>query len=375
MHPKVAINLVPEEHQKPVLDIRDPARKTYSHTTAHMLQVTWNAETGWGTPMMSKYDKIALHPTASVLHYATESFEGMKVHRGYDGNLRLFRPQLNCARLRQSNSRVCLPDFDPAQLLKLITSYLAIECSRWLPEPGSSLYIRPAMIGSGPAMGLQEPSETLFFLISSMCPPSSGSLSPAIKLLASSPDYIRAWPGGFGSVKLGASYGPALRAQGLAKRLGCQQMLWLWGKERLVTEAGASNFFVVWKRKESNVLELVTSSVGNDIVLNGVTRRSILDLARERLHEVEVTERDFSMNELTQAYHEGRLVEAFVSGTALFVVPVSAICDGDIEVQFPIAIADMDSTASASRYASTMATWLENIMYGKEEHEWGYLVQ
>lgn len=131
----------------------------------------------------------------------------MKAYRGYDGKLRLFRPQLNCERMRISNDRVCLPDFDAAELLKVITTFLALECPRWLPEPGSNLYVRPTMIGSGSALGIQRPREALFFLFAALFPQSSSGSkpSPGIKLLASDPEQIRAWPGGFGYAKVCSS--------------------------------------------------------------------------------------------------------------------------------------------------------------------------
>lgn len=241
----------------------------------------------------------------------------MKAFRGHDGKLRLFRPQLNCERLLQSNAQVSLPDFDCHQLLALITSFLALECPRWLPDPGSSLYIRPAMIGSGPALALAKPPEALFFLFAVLFPQPPPGPSTGIKLLTNTPDHIRAWPGGFGSMKVGASYGPALKAQGRALDHGCSQTLWLFGEERLITEAGASNFFIIWRHKVSGNLELVTSALDLGVVLNGITRRSILELARKRLPELQVSERTFSMEEVIEAHAEGRLVEAFVSGTAV----------------------------------------------------------
>lgn len=253
----------------------------------------------------------------------------MKAYRGYDHKLRLFRPWLNCSRMLKSNARVCLPSFDPDQLLDIITSFLATECPRWLPEPGSNLYLRPATIGSGSALGIQRPPEALFFLFAALFPQSTGLPSPGMRLLASDPELIRAWPGGFGGSKVGASYGPAMVAQAKARQNDCGQTLWLYGKDKQVTEAGASNFFVVWRRKEDpDVLELVTSSLDTEIILDGITRRSVLDLARERLSRdaaelpsglqaLEVVERPFTMGEIVEAHTDGRLVEAFVSGTAV----------------------------------------------------------
>jgi branched-chain amino acid aminotransferase len=141
-----------------------------------------------------------------------------------------------------------------------------------------------------------------------------------LKLLASQ-NGVRAWPGGFGYAKLGANYGPSLMANQEARARGYDQVLWL--LNGMVTEAGASNFFVLWKSKEGK-LQLVTAPLGDKIILDGVTRRSILQLARERLVNgigslgpVEIVERQFTMNDIVEAVKVGRMVEAFVAGTAV----------------------------------------------------------
>src|SRR6266536_5883201 len=141
-----------------------------------------------------------------------------------------------------------------------------------------------------------------------------------LKLLASQ-DGVRAWPGGFGYAKVGANYGPSLMANGEARARGYHQVLWL--LDGLVTEAGASNFFVVWESKEGKT-EMVTAPLGGKIILDGVTRRSILQLARERLangqnglEPIDIVERNFTMDEVVEAVKDGRMIEAFAAGTAV----------------------------------------------------------
>lgn len=141
-----------------------------------------------------------------------------------------------------------------------------------------------------------------------------------MKLLASM-DGVRAWPGGFGFAKVGANYGPSLMANGEARARGYDQVLWLLNGQ--VTEAGASNFFVMWKSKEGRT-QLVTAPLGDKIILDGVTRRSILQLTRERLSQgkngldpVEIVERQFTMEDIVEAVNEGRILEAFAAGTAV----------------------------------------------------------
>jgi len=138
-----------------------------------------------------------------------------------------------------------------------------------------------------------------------------------MRLLASKQDETRAWPGGFGHAKVGANYGPSFVAHGEAQQRGYDQILWLLGPDCLVTEAGASNFFVVMRNKETGEEELITAPLEDKVILPGVTRRSVIELVRERLGNVKVVERTFGMGELVSAWEDGRIVEAFVSGTAV----------------------------------------------------------
>lgn len=248
----------------------------------------------------------------------------MKVYRGHDNRIRLFRPSCNTDRFLISTTRISLPAFEPLEVEKLIKALVAKDCKKWLPNPGTFLYLRPSMIGTARNLGVQIPKEATLFIILTFMPSMDTPLE-GMKLLASQDGMIRAWPGGFGYAKVGANYGPALMAQQEAKSRGFDQALWLLGEECFVTEAGASNFFVVWREKESGKLQLVTAPLGDKIILDGVTRRSVIQLVRERLAKegmgpleaVEVVERRFTMGEVEEAIEEGRMVEAFACGTAV----------------------------------------------------------
>lgn len=201
--------------------------------------------------------------------------------------------------------RISLPTFDADELQKLIETLVAVEGEKYLPKsrPGTFLYLRPTMIATAAALGVQKPKEALLYIMA-CCFPSfdtpSGAAGPSgnltsqspkarvgLKLLASKEDTVRAWPGGFGYAKVGANNGPSLIAQGEAKARG--------GK-----------------------LQLVTAPLDDKIILDGVTRRSILQLARERLgRDVEIVERSYGMSEVKDAAEEGRLLEAFTAGTAV----------------------------------------------------------
>lgn len=315
--------------------------------TDHMITCSWNSTSGWAAPRLEPYGPLTLMPTASVLHYATTCFEGLKMYRGHDSRLRLFRPDRNCRRMLGSALRIALPAFDPVELQKLLEALIRVDGAKWLPKskPGSFLYIRPTLIANNAALGVQKPTEALLYIIACCFPtldepqgivgpalslsPSNGNSVPSekkiagMKLFASQDDTVRAWPGGFGFAKVGANYGPSLVAHGEARARGFDQILWLFGPNCEVTEAGASNFFVVWRTREGKT-QLMTAPLGDKVILNGVTRRSILDLAAERLsteskelQALEIVERKYTMMELEEAIEEGRLVEAFVAGTAV----------------------------------------------------------
>jgi branched-chain amino acid aminotransferase len=306
------------------LDFSDPLVNTSSICTDHMIKAVWRAETGWDAPELKPYGPFSLMPTASVFHYATECFEGMKVYRGYDGKLRLFRPDCNARRLLLSSTRIALPGFDPGEVEKLIIAMMAVDGPKFLPKskPGKMLYLRPTMIGTQAALGVQVPKEAMLFIIATYFPELGDAMPFGMKLLASQNDEVRAWPGGFGFAKVGANYGPSLAATGEARARGYDQVLWLFGQDSTVTEAGASNFFVVWRTREGK-LQLVTAPLGDKIILDGVTRRSVIELAKERLVDdkileaIEVVERKYTMDEIVEAVDEGRIVEAFACGTAV----------------------------------------------------------
>ncbi|KAK4575124.1 hypothetical protein LTR86_000976 [Recurvomyces mirabilis] len=356
--------------------------KAQKTCTDHMVTARWTAEEGWDAPEMKPYGPLSIMPSASVLHYATECFEGCKLYRGHDGKLRLFRISRNCARMRNSAERIALPDFEPKELEKMIVALCARDGPKWLPKDraGCFLYCRPTFIGTDSALGVQRPREAL--LLATPAPPAmqgeangKPKSTSGLKLIASREDTIRAWPGGFGYAKLGANYGPTLVAQGEAKARGFDQVLWLYEKENWVTEAGASNFFVVMREKTSGKLQLITAPLTERIILEGVTRASVLELCQSRLAQtqdgvegLEVVEKRFTMDDLLEADKEGRLVEAFAAGTAFFIAPVALIHFRGKDIEVPT------DGGEAGVYTRLVKQWLVNIMYGKESHEWGVVV-
>ena len=143
------------------------------------------------------------------MHYAQELFEGMKAYRGVDNEIRMFRPMHNMSRMVLSARRSCMPEFDPNELLKCIQKLVQLD-QEWVPNAvSSSLYIRPTMIGTESTLGMAPSTEAeLFVILSPVGPYFSSGFTP-INLLAD-PNFVRAWPGGSGYVKMGSNYAPAL---------------------------------------------------------------------------------------------------------------------------------------------------------------------
>jgi branched-chain amino acid aminotransferase len=116
--------------------------------TDHMLSLEWTASDGWMDPRIVPYQNLSLDPATCVFHYAFEAFEGMKAYKDKQGNVRLFRPDMNMKRLNRSVARIALPTFDGEKVIELIKKFCQME-ERFIPsERGYSLYIRPNMIGT-----------------------------------------------------------------------------------------------------------------------------------------------------------------------------------------------------------------------------------
>ncbi|PWY86305.1 branched-chain-amino-acid aminotransferase [Aspergillus heteromorphus CBS 117.55] len=337
--------------------------------TDHMLSVEWTAAEGWHAPRIVPYQNLSLDPSACVFHYAFECFEGMKAYKDKNDQIRLFRPNKNMERLNKSSSRIALPSFDSDALTKLIGELVKLD-SKFIPNArGYSLYLRPTMIGTQKTLGVGPPGSALLFVIASPVGPYYPTGFKAISLEAT--DYaVRAWPGGVGDKKLGANYAPCVLPQLEAASRGFQQNLWLFGKEEYITEVGTMNLFIALKNKETGQKELVTAPLDGTI-LEGVTRDSVLALARERLVPKgwKISERKLKMSEVAEAAEEGRMIEVFGAGTAAIVSPVRTI-----SYRGKLVDCGLKESEEAGEIALQMKNWIEGIQYGDESHPWSYVL-
>lgn len=224
------------------------------------------------------------------------------------------------------------------------------------------------MIGTQRTLGVGPPGSALLYVIASPVGPYYPTGFRAVSLEAT--DYaVRAWPGGVGDKKLGANYAPCIVPQLEAAKRGFQQNLWLFGPDECVTEVGTMNFFAAVKNRAGKK-ELWTAPLDGTI-LEGVTRDSILELARERLvpQGWNVHERKFTMGELAEAEAEGRLLECFGAGTAAVVSPVRSI-----SWRGRLIDCGLNEGEEAGEVAMKMKGWIEGIQYGEENHRWCYRV-
>ena len=267
----------------------------------------------------------------------------MKAYKDSKGQVRLFRPDCNMSRLNFSMERLAMPSIgDGSALVECIKELLRRDAD-WVPDrDGYSMYLRPTAIGTSPFLGVQASDSIKLYVIMSPVGPYYKDGFVPVKLLADTGN-VRAWPGGVGNAKVGGNYGPSILPSKMAAAKGCSQVLWLFGDDHQVTEVGAMNIFFVLKDAKTGKLELTTAPLTRGDILPGVTRRSIIDLARRwgsagvRVggHEVTVTERWLTMGEVVQAAAEGNLVEAFGAGTAVVISPVRSILYKDKEVLVP----------------------------------------
>ncbi len=323
--------------------------------TDRMLVMEYDRDKGWHSARIEPYGPLTLDPAAMVLHYSQEIFEGLKAFRRPDGSIAMFRPADNVARFNRSAERMCMPEVDEKFFLDAMLKLIELE-SDWVPHSaGTSLYIRPTMIATEPMLGVRPADQYLCYVI--LCPVSAyykGGIAP-VKIWISD-YYVRATQGGTGEAKTGGNYAASLYAAKEAAENGYDQVLWLDAKEkRFVEEVGSMNMLFLYDGK------IVTSPL-KGTVLDGITRRSVLTLVKEMGYEVE--ERALSVDEILEGATNGRLEEAFGTGTAVVISPVGSFCYKDQTVQL--------GDGNTGKLTMELYNKLTAIQYGQEEdpHNW-----
>ncbi|GLT41200.1 hypothetical protein SLA2020_152820 [Shorea laevis] len=265
------------------------------------------------------YGNIELSPSAGVLNYGQGLFEGTKAHRTEDGRILLFRPEQNAMRMKRGAERMCMPSPSIDQFVNAVKE-TTLANKPWVPPPGKgSLYIRPLLIGSGPILGLGPAPEYTFLIYA--CPVGNYFKEGTAPLnLYIEEEVVRASPGGAGGVKSITNYAPVLKAITKAKSKGFSDVLYLDAvNKKYIEEVSSCNIFVI----KGN---LISTPAANGTVLDGITQKSIIEIARD--HDYQVEERRIPVDELIDAD------EAFCTGTAVGVAPVGSITYQNKRIEF-----------------------------------------
>jgi branched-chain amino acid aminotransferase len=285
--------------------------------TDHMVSIDWTEGRGWHDARLTPYGPLSLDPATSVFHYAQELFEGLKAYRQANGSIVSFRPFANAARFNRSAARMAMPELPEETFVESLE--LLVETDReWVPTTeGHSLYLRPFMIATQPALGVNHPSRSYRYMV--IASPAASYFAGGVKPVSVwlSRDYTRAAPGGTGFAKCGGNYAAAFVAQRQAVEQGCDQVVWLDAFEhRWVEEMGGMNLFFVFGDR------LLTPSLTGTL-LPGVTRDSLLKLAGELGLIAE--EGRISIDLWRAGCESGELTEVFACGTAAVITPVGSV--------------------------------------------------
>lgn len=284
--------------------------------TDHMFIMDYHKDKGWYDPRIVPYAPIVIDPAAMVFHYGQAVFEGMKAYLTDSGKVLLFRPDQNMKRLNRSNDRLGIPEIDGDFVIEAIKKLIEVDKS-WIPtEQGTSLYVRPFIIATEPCLGVRSSyTYQLMVILSPVGAYYSSGLEP-VKINVES-SYTRAVRGGIGFAKAAGNYAASIKAQENAKKEGYSQVLWLDAIEKkYIEEVGSMNIFFKIGGK------VITPEI-NGSILEGVTRSSVLTLLQE--WGVPVEERKLSIEEIYDAYQEGKLEEVFGTGTAAVISPVGEL--------------------------------------------------
>ena len=285
--------------------------------TDHMFLMDYEAGKGWFNPRVVPYGNFSLDPATTVFHYGQAIFEGTKCYRRADGGLQLFRPADNMARMTRSAKRMGMPALDEETALAGLKKLVELDAD-WVPhQDGTSLYIRPTMIATDLMLGVHAAARYLFFII---CSPVGSYYKDGLKPVGIyvEDEYVRAVRGGTGFTKCAGNYAASILAGDVAEQKGYSQVLWLDGVEqKYVEEVGSMNMMFAYGN------HIVTPAL-NGSILPGITRDSILTLARQLGYEV--SEERLAIADIFADIKSGKLTEAFGTGTAAVISPVGELC-------------------------------------------------
>jgi branched-chain amino acid aminotransferase len=319
----------------------------------HMLTCTFK-EGKWQDPIIEPYAPISLDPSAKIFHYGQSIFEGMKAYKDTEGNTLLFRPLENCKRLNKSAERLVIPQIPEETFMDGLKALLKLD-EAWIPtNEGSSLYIRPFMFASGNGFHASPADEYKFMICTA---PSGAYFAGKVKVLIEE-KYARAANGGVGFAKAGGNYAAQFYPTQLAIEKGYNQVIWTDDNtHEYIEEAGAMNIFV-------RIDDTLITSPTSDRILDGITRKSIIQLAKDL--NIDVQERKISVSEVVVAAQSGSLKEMFGTGTAAVISPISGFGYQEKDYELP----QLDKP-----FAALLKKTITDIQTNKSEDPYAWRVQ
>ena len=318
--------------------------------TDHMLVCKY--ENGaWELPEIVPYQPITLDPSAKIFHYGQSIFEGMKAYKDVNNDVWLFRPLDNSKRLNISAKRMAIPELPEEYFMDGLKTLVDLE-KDWIPQtPGSSLYIRPFIFASGNGFHAS-PADAYTFIIA--CAPSGTYFSGKVKVLIEE-TYSRSANGGVGFAKAGGNYAGQFYPTQLAMEKGYNQVIWTDDNtHEYIEEAGAMNIFI-------RINDTLITAPISDRILDGITRKSILEIAKDEGIPIEV--RKITVSEVVEAAKKGTLKEMFGAGTAAVVSPISTFGYRDHDYDLP---------EMPNGYATLLKKRITDIQYNRGEDKFGW---
>lgn len=328
-----------------------------THFTDHQIVVVWEKDKGWHSAEVVPYGPILMDPSAAVLHYGQEIFEGIKAYRHKDGSIWTFRPDANAKRLRKSAHRMALPELPEEIFIESLRQLIAVD-GAWVPKPENekTLYFRPFEIAAENFLGVRAAHRAEYRVIASPVGPYfTGGLKPVSIWIAL--DSARAGKHGTGEAKTGGNYAASLLAQMQGYENGCSQVMFLDAETATyVEELGGMNLFFVYKDGR-----VATPSLDGTI-LHGITRDSLITLLKDRGHPIE--QRRISLAEVREGAASGEISEVFACGTAAVITPVGTLKSSAEEIVI--------SNNQPGELTASLREELTGIQYGTvpDRHGW-----
>ena len=323
----------------------------------HMFIMDYEKGKGWYDPRIVPYGPLEVPPSMSVFHYGQAVFEGMKAYKGPEGQILLFRPEENMKRLNISNDRICIPEIDEELCLEAIKELVNIDRD-WVPgAEGTSLYIRPFIIATDPALGLKPSNSYKFIVILSPVGVYYPQGINPVNIYVET-KYIRAIPGGTGFAKTCGNYAASMKAQAEASEKGFIQVLWTIGERPVVQEVGSMNVFFKIDG------QVITPELDGSI-LPGITRDSVIRLLKS--WDVPVVEKRIYIDEIFEAAEEGKLEESFGTGTAAVISPIGGLNWEGREITI--------NNSEIGGLSEKIYDNLTGIQTGKKEDPFGWIIE